>query len=220
MATPTSPIGFSDIYSEANGTAPVSATSLSDLTNANSWFQGPNGANTIGFNAWGQQFSNDGIYAVQGLTSAPISFNNYRNISYFYDQSQYQISLEVANNSGNAYDVTMYYMDTNLIYNYLVANTGGPVGGGTTFGPSEVSISTTPLIYGCNWKIQIDPPPGYTSGNTFRLDINGNTLFTGEPIAAAPAPTFQDYNAWGNEYMTLDQPVSGATGSLIYVRIS
>ena len=219
MATPTSPLEFSDIYSEANGVDPVSPVSFSVLT-SNTYFAGPNGANTQNFNSWGGGGGDDGIYSVANNGQATTHFSPYRNVSYFYDQSQYQISLQVDNNSGNDFIVTMYYMDSSLTYNYLVASTSGPVLASQTFGPSEMSLSTTPLIYGCNWKIQIDPNPFYSSGTTFRLDMNGTTLFSGITIIGFPIPTIEDYITHGNAYMTIDQPSNPATGSLIYVRIT
>ena len=222
MATPSSPIGFSDIYSEANGATPGSATSLAAITSGGSYFDGPNGNAGNAFNAWGQSYGDDGIYSVQALSATPIKFSDYRNVSYFYDQTNTQISFEVVNNNGTyAFEVIMDYMDTSLNYSYLSTNTGGLLSPSTTYGPTEASLSTTPLIYGCNWRLTINPESGYTSPTaTIRLDINGSTLFSGITINPAGTPTIEDYNAWGNEYMTLDQPVSGATGSLIYVRIT
>jgi hypothetical protein len=222
MATPSSPIGFSDIYSEANGAAPGSATSLRALATS-SYFIGPNGSNTIAYNGWGQAKGDDGIYSVQALSATPVSFNDYRNVSYFYDQSQYQVSFEVQNNNGTyGFDVIMDYMDTSLNYSYLFTNTGGGLlSPSTTYGPTEASLSTTPLIYGCNWRLTINPDSGYTSPTaTIRLDINGSTLFSGININPVGTPTIEDYITHGNAYMTIDQPVSGATGSLINIRIS
>jgi hypothetical protein len=222
MATPSSPIGFGDIYSEANGAVPSSATSLAAITSGGSYFDGPNGSTTNAFNAWGQGYGDDGIYSVQALSATPIKFSDYRNVSYFYDQTNTQISFEVQNNNGGyAFDVTMDYMDTSLNYIYLSTNTGGLLGPSTTYGPTEASLSTTPLIYGCNWRLTINPDSGYTSPTaTIRLDINGSTLFSGINIDPFPTPTILDYTSFANEYMTLDQPVSGATGSLVYIRIS
>jgi len=220
MATPSSPIGFSNIYSEANGVAPVSPTSLGLLTYQRNYFQGPNGSNIIGYNTWGQNQSIDGIYAVQTIAPSPVSFNDYRNVSYFYDQSQYQISLQITNNAADNFSIVMYYMDSSLTYNYLVAN-AGTVAGSSTFGPSEMSSATTPLIYGCNWKLQIDTDPFYVGGSTVDLNINSSALISAASIPVAfPAPTFWDYNTYGNEYMTLNQPVTGATGSFIDITIN
>ena len=217
MATPSSPISFDRIYSEANGVAPVSPTSFEELTQ-NSYFAGPNGANTIGFNTWGQGYGIDGIFAVQALAANPIKFSNYRNVSYFYDQSQYQVTLEINNTTSDDFIITMYYMDNTLTYNYLVANT--PILPSSTFGPTDITFSTTPLIYGCNWNLQVEQNPMYSGNADIRLQINGNTLINTVPIPATfPAPTFYDYNIYGNEYMTPNFP-TGATGSVIDIDIS
>jgi hypothetical protein len=218
MATPSSPIGFSNIYDEANGTVPVSATSLEDLTQF-SYFSGPNGSNVIGFNTWGQNKGDDGIFAVQGLAANPIKFSNYRNVSYYYDQSQYQVTLEVNNNTGgDDFTITMNYMDSTLTYNYLIANT--PILPSSTFGPQDMTISTTPLIYGCNWNLQVEQNPFYSGNADITLYINGVVLINKVAIPATfPAPTFYDYTTYGNEYMTIGQP-SGATGSVILIDIN
>jgi hypothetical protein len=223
MATPSSPIGFSDIYSEANGTTPGSATSLNTLAKQ-SYFTGPNGSNAISFNAWGQNLGIDGIYNVQALASTPIKFDDYRNVSYFYDQTNTQISLYIVNNGPppptGDFNITMYYMDSSLTYNYNVGGAFVP-GGGNSFGPNEISSPGTPLIYGCNWKLQIDSNPFYTGGNFLNLFINGNLLINNDPIPPTfPAPVFWDYNTWGNEYMALNEPVGGATGSRIEIFIN
>ena len=223
MTTPSSPIGFSDIYSEANGASPGSATSFKTLTSS-SYFDGPNGSSTIGYNAWGQSKGIDGIYAVQALGTTPYKFSDYRNINYYYEQTQYQISLQMINNAPPGppgdFNIQIFYMDSSLTYNYLMFGTLLN-GGGTTFGPTEISNTSTPLIYGCNWKIQIDSSPAYTGGNFLDLQINGVSLIPNDPIPPTfPAPTFWDYTTWGNEYMTLDQPVTGATGSFIDIRIN
>jgi hypothetical protein len=218
MATPTSPLEFSDIYSEANGVDPVSPVSFSVLT-SNTYFAGPNGANTQNFNSWGGGSGIDGIYSVANNGQATDRFSPYRNVSYYYDQSQYQVTLEVINNSGNDFNITMYYMDSSLVYNYLVMNTG-PVFGSSTFGPTDLSTNMTPLIYGCNWKLQIDQSPFYGGGNDVRMTINGATLLNTLPISPTfPAPEFWDYQTYGNETMLENFP-TGATGSVIEIRIA
>lgn len=225
MATPTSPIGISDIFFEANGATPSSPVSFSVLT-SNTYFAGPNGANTQNFNSWGANQGDNGIFSVANNGQATDRFSPYRNVSYFYDQTQYQISFQVDNNltpnpPSTDTDMTVFitYMDSSLTYAYMNTNTGTPVQGGSTYGPAEGSIGSTPLIYGCNWKLEIIPDSTYVGGAVVDLTINGSTLITGGTINTGGS-TFFDYTSYSNEFMTLNQPVAGATGSLIYVTIS
>ena len=219
MATPSSPIGFSDIFSEANGIPPGSATSFKTLASS-SYFNGPGGSNTIAFNAWGQARGNNGIYSVQGLAATPIRFSNYRNISYFYDQSQYQSQWSIDNQCAAGppdYDFNWYFSfnDTSLTYTYL--SQGGLIGGGQNLPQQEATNPTTPLIYGCNWYLQVDTSPSYPGDAFVDLTINGNALMFNEPMAN-PGPfteTF-DYTNFTNEVMRANSP-TGATGSVVEI---
>ena len=225
MATPSSPIGFSNIYSEANGVAPVSATSLDTLAQR-TYFQGPNGTNAVGFNCWGQGEGNNGIYAVQSLTGNLISFNNYREVSYYYDNNQYQVSLNIINNtSTDDFTVTVYYMDTTLTYNYLVMS-AGTIFPASSFPAQVVSQTNSPLIYGCNWNLQIESNPFYAGTADVSMDINGVGVLGATTIPAAfPTPVFFDYTSNTNEFMTpgyptgVPTPITGVTGSEIIIDI-
>jgi hypothetical protein len=222
MTTPSSPIGFSDIYSEANGAAPSSATSLAAFTKNHSWFDGPTGFNNVSYYSWGQSYGIDGIYNVQGLSATPIKFDNYRSIPYYYDQTNTQISFQFINNSfpfppGNDFNVLLKYMDSSLTIEYASAasfmNAGGP-----PFGPQEISNGSTPLIYGCNYYLEITANPPYAGGVPVRLTINGNNVFGSPQVINSGINTY-DYTSFSNEYMTPDWPVTGATGSYALVEI-
>jgi hypothetical protein len=221
MTTPSSPITFGDIYIEANGTAPVSDTYFNTLATG-SYFQGPNGNNTIAYNAWGQSLGNDGIYAVQALPATPIEFNNYRSVAYYYDQINSQISLQIIGFQSLSppncdFTVTLRYMDSTLAYTYAQGSSFVPVG--STYGPIDISTPTTPLIYGCNWQLEVNPVPPYAGGANVNMDINGIPVLPGAPINPGP-PQFWDYNGFANEFMQLNQPNAGQIGSLVVITIT
>ena len=225
MTTPSSPISFSDIYSEANGVPPspsFGTTGSFGTLASDSYFDGPNGFNTIVYNAWGQAKGIDGVYAVQGLAATPIQFNDYRNVSYFYDQVNTQISLQMIGFPNLAppncdFTVTLRYMDSTLTHTYAQGSSFLPVG--TVFGPTDISTPTTPLIYGCNWQLEVNPAPFYAGGAQVNMDINGVPVFPPTPINPGP-PTLWDYNSFSNEFMQLNQPAAGLTGSLVVITIS
>jgi hypothetical protein len=218
MTTPSSPIGFSDIYSEANGASPGSATSFKTLASS-SYFDGPNGFNTIAYNGWGQSRGNNGIFNVQGLGATPYKFSDYRSIPYYYDQTNTQVIFNFTNNSpgfiGNDFNFTLYYRDSTLTYSYLVA--GAFIPNGSPPSTIQVDQPTTPLIYGCNWVLEIDANPPYPTGTKadLTITINGTNLLNPTPINTGKN-TF-DYTGTGgglgNEYMQYNWPAGGLTGS-------
>jgi hypothetical protein len=221
MTTPSSPITFGDIYSEANGVAPVSDTYFNTLATG-SYFQGPNGNNTIAYNAWGQSLGNDGIYAVQALPATPIEFNNYISVAYYYDQINSQISVQIIGHPAlppHSYDftVTLRYMDSTLNYTYAQASSFLPAT--QVYGPIDISTPTTPLIYGCNWQLEIIPDPFYPGGAFVNMDINGAPVMPPQTINPGP-PQFWDYNGFANEFMQLNQPNAGQIGSLVVITIT
>jgi hypothetical protein len=218
MATPSSPIGFSDIYSEANGTPPVSPTSFKTLASS-SYFEGPAGSSTIAFNAWGQARGLNGIWLVQAYGATPYNFGGYRNKSYFYDQSQYQSQWYIDNqcNSIPDYDFNWFFSfnDTSLTYNYC--SSAGMIMGGNNTGTFDATNPTTPLIYGCNWYLQVDTNPQYPGDAYVDLIINGVNLMSNEPMAnAGPYTEMFDYNTYGNSNIRVNSP-TGATGSAVEI---
>jgi hypothetical protein len=223
MATPTSPLSFNDIYTEANGSGIVSPVSFSVMTNYN-YFEGPYGNSSIGFNAWGAGDGDDGIYSVANNGLAQDRFGPYRNISYYYNPTtQYSSQWNITNNCpmGPSYDFNYLFAfkDTSLTYTYL--SNGGLIPGGTSTGLFEATNTNTPLIYGCNWYLQVDTGPGYPADAFASLTINGSLLMNKVSMANfGPFSEIFDYTTYGNEYMTTDQPVSGKTGSLVEIEFS
>jgi len=219
MATPSSPIGFGRIYSEANGLSPSSQTSFADLAQT-SYFSGPGGSNTIAYNAWGQAQGINGIFAVQGLSANPNKFSSFRNVSYFYDQTQYSSLWRIDNNCAAFPDYDFNYLfefkDSSLTYSYCT--NGGLINGATSTGFFEATNPTTPLIYGCNWYLQVDTGPQYTGDASVTLTINNNLIMNKEPMAnTGPYTEMFDYTTYGNEYMTVGQPSGVITGSRVEI---
>jgi hypothetical protein len=215
MATPSSPIGFNDIYSEANGAAPSTATSLRALATS-SYFIGPNGSNTIAYNGWGQSKGINGIFNVQALGSTPIKFSDYRSIPYYYDQTNTQIIFNFVNNAppipGNDFNVALYYKDSTLTYTYLVGSTFLPASSPPT--TIQVDQPTTPLIYGCNWYLEViaNPPYPFSLKVDVSMAINGTNVLNPTSVNTG-TNTFDYTTGVANEYMQYDWPSSGLTGS-------
>ncbi len=67
------PISFGDIYSKANGSTPAGATSFATMS-ALSYFEGPNGDNTISYNAWGRNGNSSAANRIYNLTPASSDF--------------------------------------------------------------------------------------------------------------------------------------------------
>ena len=201
MATPSSPISFSDIYSEANGSTPGSATLWGRLAR-DSYFDGPNGSSGNSFNGWGAYGSTlgaDRIFQIP-VDSSP-NFGSYRTKTYFYGSfPDFDVTLYADNQSAgdiDNIDVTLY--DDSLTYNYLGGNTG-PLGSTTTYGPSTFPglTTNTPLIEVLYWKLTITTPPFYPGG-TGDYYINGNLVLGGFPVNPGPAPNEYDFNAGSTE---------------------
>ena len=219
MATPTSPLSFGDIYSEANGIAPTTPVSFSVLTGY-TYFDGPNGNSSIGFNAWGAGDGDDGIFSVANSGQAQDRFGPYRNVSYYYNPNiSYSSQWNIINNCSAAPDYDFNYLfafkDTSLTYTY--ASNGGLINGGTSTGFFEATNTNTPLIYGLNWYLQVDTGPMYTGDAFVSLNINNNLLMNKIPMSnAGPFTEMFDYITYGNEYTTIGYP-SAKTGSVVEI---
>ena len=85
MAVPSTNVKFSDIYAEANGSYSSGVLSLATMSFF-SYFQGPNGSNTISYNAWGQGQSSGAnrIYNTSAKTTN-IQVGDFTGDTYFYD---------------------------------------------------------------------------------------------------------------------------------------
>jgi hypothetical protein len=201
MATPSSPISFSDIYSEANGSTPGSPTLWGSLAR-DSYFDGPNASGGNSFNGWGGYGSTSGSNRIfQIPADSTPNFGSYRNKTYFYGNApDFDITLLVDNQTaGDIDDVNITLYDNSLTYNY-VNGTSGPVGSTTTYGPSSFQGLTpnTPLIEVLYWIITVSTPP-FFPGGTMDYYINGNIVLSGAPVNPGPAPNIFDFSAGSTE---------------------
>jgi hypothetical protein len=196
MAIPTSDISLTSIYEEANGIGTM-GTDVSFATLAScSYFDGPNGNNFISYNAWGQgtMVGNNRIYDLTGLPSN-YSFQNFSGKTYFYDNSTFQVTLNVTNNKSNppppvdnAVNVNIELWDSNFLYQYI---TGGGIAMAMAPGIFNGAISQTddPIIFRGYWKVTIGTNP-FFAGGTANLSINGTSKFTGQAIPPGSVTTF------------------------------
>ena len=201
MAVSGSNITVSNIYSEANGS---SATDIvfNDVASY-SYFDGPNGDNTVSYNGWGLGTAGgqNRIYQTSFL-STDIPMSDFANLVYFYDQSTYQITLNVNNNlpaatpptPTNDIGVDIYLKSFNGTYQYLMGNSGTINENGGTSGPIDVSTSSTPIFANAFWFIDINLL-GVVGGNA-TITINGNVA--ANSVAVSPGPNSLDWNTYGS----------------------
>ena len=101
MTVPTSSVKFSDIWSEANGVYSSGLLSLNTMSFF-SYFAGPNGSTSQTDNNWGQGEGSGAnrIYGTSAKTTV-IAVGDFDGLTYFYDNSTFQVTLEVINNKTN-----------------------------------------------------------------------------------------------------------------------
>jgi len=198
MAVPTSNISLTSIYEEANGIGTM-GTDVSFATLAScSYFDGPNGNNFISYNAWGQgtMVGNNRIYDLTGLSSN-YSFQNFSGKTYFYDNSTFQVTLNVTNNKSNpppfppppvdnAVNVNIELWDSNFFYQYITG--GGMAAASGTFN-GAISQTDDPIIFRGYWKVTISGANPTFAGGIADLSINGTSKFTGQAISPSPGVT-------------------------------
>ena len=214
MAVPTSSIALTAIYGEANSgysSGQVSILSQSFF----SYFAGPNGSNSISYNAWGEG-EGSGANRIYGLSAKTTNYamGDFSGLTYFYDQSSYACILNVNNNLGpsvpfpppptdtNVQDVNLTFRDSSNTYQYLAGSTGTVIslGNGGGNASADVSQPTSPLIRTAYWTITVGSSPQFP-GATADLTVNGNSIFTGQAISAGPTPTTFDFTTWGSIVM-------------------
>ena len=208
MAIPTSNISLTSIYEEANGIGTM-GTDVSFATLAScSYFDGPNGSNFISYNAWGQGTMTGGnrIYGLTGLSS-DYSFQNFSGKTYFYDNSTFQVTLNITNNLTSTppppfpidNDVTANVELWGFGFSYQYLAGGGNAAAPGTFGPSSISQTNDPIIFRGYWKVAIGGLFPSFAGGTADLSINGISKFTGETLPAGPGATTFDSATYGTE---------------------
>lgn len=207
MPTPSTNLGISDIYSEANGATPSSVVNFGDLARA-SYFEGPNGSNSIQYNAWGSygnQLGANKIYQVS--TDSTPNFGLFRNLDYFYyNQPDYDVTLFVENGFTTSpdedcqnVDITMW--DNTITYQALLGGNSGGVPTQTQYGPNTfqgLQSGMTPLISEYYWTLTVDMDPFQFGGGQVDYYINGTLVFNG-PLN--PGSNYFDFTQGNTEFV-------------------
>ena len=207
MTVPTSSIKFSDIWSEANGAYSSGLLSLNTMSFF-SYFAGPNGSNSQTDNNWGMH-EGSGANRIYGLAAKTSSYaiGDYSGLTYFYDNSTFQVTLAVTNNKTNPppappappvlndVNVNVELWDSSFTYQYLSG--GGMAAAPGTYGPSAVSMTSDPIIFRGYWKVTVTGANPSFAGGTANLSINGIVFFTGQGVAAGSGGTTFDSTTFG-----------------------
>jgi hypothetical protein len=198
MTVPTTNVKFSDIWSEANGAYSSGLLTLNSMSFF-SYFAGPNGSNSVPDNNWGQGEVSGAnrIYGTSAKTTN-IAVGDFDGLTYFYDNSTFQVTLNVTNNKtnpppfppppvDNAVNVNVELWDSSFSYQYL--NGGGMAMAPGTYGPSAVSQTNDPIIFRGYWKVTVSGAFPSFAGGTANLSINGIVFFGGQGVAAGSGGT-------------------------------
>lgn len=227
MTVPTSNVSFKNIWEEANGT--YSSGIISMLTMSFfSYFAGPNGSNSQTTNNWGQGEGSGAnrIYGTSAKTSN-IGVGDFDGLTYYYDNSTFQVTLNVTNNKtnpppfppppvDNAVNVNVELWDSGFAYQYLSG--GGMAMAPGTYGPTAVSQPTgDPIIFRGYWKVIVSGAFPSFAGGTADLSINGTSFFTGQTVAAGSGGTTFTSTTWGTADVAA---YSGYTGLYFTVTVN
>ena len=166
MAIPSTNIELAnDIYGEANGGYTSGQVSLNDIS-FYSYFAGPNGTQSILYNAYGRG-ENSGLNRIYGTNavSNPDDMDDFKGITYFYDNSSFQVTVNVTNNKTNPppappappvdndVNVTVELFDSSLSIQYITG--GGMAMAPGSYGPSPISQTNDPIIFRGYWKVTV-----------------------------------------------------------------
>jgi hypothetical protein len=210
MAIPSTNIELAnDIYGEANGGYTSGQVSLNDIS-FYSYFAGPNGTSSISYNAYGKG-ENSGLNRIYGTNavSNPDDMDDFKGITYFYDNSSFQVTVNVTNNKtnpppappappvDNAVNVTVELFDSSLSIQYITG--GGMAMAPGSYGPSPISQTNDPIIFRGYWKVTVGGTGPLFAGGTCNIVINGNTKVTGGSIPSGPGGATFDSATYGTE---------------------
>jgi hypothetical protein len=135
--------------------------------------------------------------------------DDFKGITYFYDNSTFQVTLQSTNNiaplpnppnppGSNDVNVTVELYDSNLTLQYISG--GGMVAeNGGTFGPNAISQTNDPIIFRGYWKVTVAGAGPMFGGGSCDIVINGNTKVTGGAVAAGPGGSTFDSATYGTE---------------------
>jgi hypothetical protein len=229
MALPSTNIGVSDIFYQANpGASGVTDLSFLDIASV-SYFSGPNGSNVEPYNYWGESENSGanriyGTIARAGGTDYPMG--DFLGLTYFYDNSSFLVKVDLTNNlppnapfppppTDNNVSINATLFDSTFTYQYGVAGGSIVMTNGGTF-TSTISQTTSPIIFRGYWKVEISPSPNLVAGALVDISINGSAKVTNGTINAGPTPTSFDSATYGTEDVAYNATLGG-TGLLIVV---
>lgn len=227
MTIPTLDVKFSDIWTEAGNSSPSSVITMNSMSFF-SYFAGPNGSNSISYNAWGQGEGSGAnrIYGTSAKTTG-IQVGDFDGLTYFYDNSTFQVTVQATNNLPapnippdppdlNDVNVNIELWDSGSSYQYVVGGGMAPSNGGT-YGPSSISQTDDPIIFRGYWKAVISGVNPMFAGCNASLSINGNSKFTGQAVAGGPGGTTFTSGTWGTEDVAI---YGGYTGLYFTITVS
>jgi len=237
MAVPTSNIGISSIYSEANGGSPGSGSNIkvSDLFKK-SYFEGPAplGNNTLSYRAWGQYGNTSGADRIYGLTAKNTnnSWSDFSGKTYYYDNSTYKVGLRIRNSlqappfppipptppTANDIAVEIWLYDSTGTYGYLASGAiNAPAQAGGFDQTTTQSTTSNPIIAIGYWAVRITTNQLYPPGNkNVSISLNG-TNYVSTTIAANGATTY-NYSTYGT--VNIASTGQGYTGVYFDVQVT
>ena len=228
MALPSTNLGISDIFYNANP-ALSNITDLSFLDIASvSYFSGPNGSNVEPYNYWGQS-ENSGANRIFGLSvnsGSNYLMGDFRGLTYFYDNSSFLVNVDFTNNlpanvpfppppTDNDVTINATLFDSTFTYQYGVSGGGVVMTNGGTYS-ATISQTTSPIIFRGYWKVEISPSAQLVAGALVDITINGSAKVTNGTLNAGPTPTSFDSATYGTQDIAFDGTLGG-TGLLIVV---
>jgi hypothetical protein len=228
MALPSTNLGVSDIFYQANPSL-SNITDLSFLDIASiSYFTGPNGGNVEPYNYWGQS-QDSGANRIFGLSfnsGSNYLVGDFRGLTYFYDNSSFLVNVDFTNNlpanvpfppppTDNDVTINVTLFDSTFTYQYGVAGGSIVMTNGGTYS-ATISQITSPIIFRGYWKVEISPSAQLVGGALVDITINGTAKVTNGTINAGPTPTSFDSATYGTEDVAYNGTLGG-TGLLIVV---
>jgi hypothetical protein len=230
MALPTTNLGISDIFYQANPSASgVSNLSLTDIAGV-SYFEGPNGTNAYPYNYWGVNGSigasgSNRIYG-QFQRTSNYQMTYFRGLTYFYDNSSFLVKVNFTNNlnpnapfpppgTNNDITISATLYDSTYTYTYGVSGSGLVLTNGGTYN-ATISQTSSPIIYKGYWKVELSPSPQLQAGAKVDISINGTNYVLNSTINAGPSPTTFSGATLGSPFVGAYSPLGG-TGLLIVV---
>jgi len=211
MPVPSSNINITDIFDEANSGFPPSDLAVSDLFKR-SYFEGPNGNNTINYNAWGQFGNSSGANRIYLISASNTNnnFNQFAALNYFFDNSVYANYVDAVNNLvvptppappfDNDIDVFCRLYDSSKTFVYSQFQQQITAGGSVS---QIFSLVTEPMIAVGYWEVEFQPVSGTFGGATCNIDINQVNKVSSGTINAAGATIF-DWQTFGSEDMVFN----------------